>query len=217
MPTAQKTEANSTKQARRIEIIRKSTQIFLDSGFAAASMAELAKACGIQKASFYHHFRNKDELFIACVIEGYKEAADAFAELENDASLSEEERLRQALCMLYDITVDTPAGRFAPLMAEVSRSMPDLSTRFFEDYIAVQRASLKRMVMKGVDAGVFKEPDFDLFYHLVFGPVVTLALSREMFAHMPGLDERFPTQRLRDGHIDALVPTLKHGLRPGQS
>ncbi len=209
MHAAKKNVPTATNRSRRAEIIRISTEVFLDRGFSGSSMAQLAAACGIQKASFYHHFKNKDELFIACVINGYDSAIDALSKIEADETLSDVERIKAALIALYDITVDTPTGRLSPLIAEVSRSMPDLSEKFFTDYIAVQRTSLKRMVMKGVENGSFTEPDFDVLYHLVFGPIVTLSLSLEMFTKMDALQDRFPKEKVRDGHIAALLLFLR--------
>lgn len=196
---------------RRDEIIKIATALFLDQGFSGTSMAQLADACGIQKASFYHHFKNKDELFIACVINGYEGAINSLAALERDADLSDEQRIEHALDVLYDVSINSPTGRLSPLIAEVSRAMPVLAERFFDEYIALQRRTLRQIVMIGVEAGTFREPDFDVFYHLLFGPIVTLSLSREMFATLPDLDTRFPTETVKRGHIAAMLAFLRDG------
>ena len=193
---------------RRIEIIDISTRMFLDHGFAGTSMSQLADACGIRKASFYHHFRSKDELFIQCVIKGYESALVRLAQLEQDDALTHDERVSHALEVLYEVTVNSPAGKMSPLIAEVSRSMPELSERFFNEYILLQRETLMKMVQRGVGAGKFIEPDSDVFYHLVFGPIVTLSLSRAMFTTLPDLDVLFPTEKLKKGHCDAILAYL---------
>ncbi|MEM9910732.1 MAG: TetR/AcrR family transcriptional regulator [Pseudomonadota bacterium] len=194
---------------RRAEILQIATKLFLDKGFSGTSMADLSEAIGIKKASFYHHFRSKDELFISCVITGYAPALDALRALKSAEDLSHEDRLRHAIDVLYDITVNSDAGRLSPVIAEVSRKMPELSQRFYAEYIAVQRQTLEAIVEDGIAVGSFKRPDYDLLYHIVFGPIVTLSLSKEMFAEMPGLEQMFPVARLKEGHKDIVIDALR--------
>lgn len=193
---------------RRLEIIQIATKLFLDKGFSGTSMADLAAACGIKKASFYHHFRSKDDLFISCVITGYAPALDELRALSLAEDLSHVDRLRHAIDVLYDITVNSDVGRLSPLIAEVSRTMPELSERFYGEYIAVQRQTLEAIVEAGIAAGSFKRPDYDVLYHIVFGPIVTLSLSREMFAKMEELEHMFPVSRLKAGHKDVVIDAL---------
>ena len=77
--------------------------------------------------------------------------------------------------------------------------------QFYTDYIALQRETLREIIERGVASGTFKRPDYDVLYHLVFGPIVTLSLSREMFVELDHLDESFPVPRLQNGHIEAIL------------
>ncbi|MEM9128309.1 MAG: TetR/AcrR family transcriptional regulator [Pseudomonadota bacterium] len=205
---ASDTKSKTPSTERQKEIIAIATDLFLQSGFFGTSMTHIAKACAIRKASLYHHFESKDELFIACVITGYEDAIALLTATQENPSLSHEQRISDAIDILYDVTVNSTAGRMSPVIAEVSRSMPALSERFYNEYIAVQRETLKRIVLQGVEDGVFKTPDFEVLYHVVFGPIVTLSLSLDMFASMDNLDERFPVERLKDGHKEFLIASL---------
>lgn len=49
----------------RPDIIEAATRIFSERGYHAASMAEIADAVGIRKASLYHHVRKKEDLLFA--------------------------------------------------------------------------------------------------------------------------------------------------------
>ncbi|WP_424972327.1 TetR/AcrR family transcriptional regulator [Dinoroseobacter sp. S76] len=193
---------------RRGGIIATATEMFVKNGYAGTSMAQLAKACGIQKASFYHHFASKDDLFIACVTEGYADAVNVLIELRADASLSDPEKIERAIRSLYETIVVSPTGRLSPLVAEVSRTMPSVAKGFHRDYIAHQRSALADLVRDGVESGSFKAQDFDIFHHLVFGPIVTLSLSREMFADFDDLDDHFPVQKLCEGHLASIMDLL---------
>ncbi|MEM6729669.1 MAG: TetR/AcrR family transcriptional regulator, partial [Pseudomonadota bacterium] len=208
MSTEEKIQAPADQSGRRTEIIEISTQLFLERGFSGTSMSQLAEACGIRKASFYHHFRSKDELFIACVINGYEGALGRVELLAKAPDLSAEERLSRAFDLLYDVTVHSPAGRLSPIIAEVSRSMPELSKRFYDEYISKQRAGVESIIDIGVGSGVFRKPDPGVLYHLVFGPIVMLSLSHEMFTSMPDLDILLPAEKLKAGHLEATLMYL---------
>ena len=51
----------------RERILRAAYRLFIASGYQSVSMQQIADASGIQKATLYHHFRSKDELFAAIV------------------------------------------------------------------------------------------------------------------------------------------------------
>lgn len=198
-----------SKSARRIDIMQQSVQLFLDHGFAGTSMSAIAKACGITKASLYHHFTGKEELFVSCVTHGYSAALTTLREIAEDPKPSPQEKLTQALNVIYDTTIDSDVGRLSPLIAEVSRSVPSVARAFHEDYITPQQETLWGIVGDGVAKGAFKPMDLRQFSHIVFGPMVTLSLSREMFASFDDLDTHFPVQSLKDGHIQIIQDLLK--------
>lgn len=201
---------NRAAETRREEIIRISTQLFLENGFAATSMSKVAAACTMTKASLYHHFAGKEALFIACVTTGYAPALENLRQLQADSTLDPVERLRRAIMVLYDTTIHSQVGRMSPLIAEVSRAFPSVARSFHGDYIEPQQQIVGRMIEDGVSRGVFRDVDQKAFFHLLFGPIVTLSLSREMFTSFDNLDEHFPVDPLRDAHIDAMIAHLSH-------
>lgn len=193
---------------RRIAIIEETTRLFLENGFAGTSMSMVASACGITKATLYHHFPGKDDLFAACVTYGYSSALEALRAILEDPLLSPRTKMRQMLGALYGSIIDSPVGRMSPLIAEVSRTFPNVARSFHADYIAPQQILMSKLLDQGIAAGEFKDVDRRLFFHVVFGPIVTLSLSREMFATFDDLDEHFPVGDLRKGHIDILMDLL---------
>ena len=198
-----------TTETRREEIMRISTGLFLENGFAATSMSKVAAACKITKASLYHHFTGKDDLFIACVTHGYAPALDDLRALENDRSLDPVIRLGKAISVLYDMTINSEVGRMSPLIAEVSRAFPNVARTFHSEYIGPQQEIVWRMIEDGMTKGAFSSVDQKAFFHMLFGPIVTLSLSREMFTCFDDLEEHFPVKPLMQSHTDALLELLQ--------
>jgi len=52
----------ATFDAQRAAIRDAATRLFADKGYASASIADLARACGISKALMYHYYRDKEDL-----------------------------------------------------------------------------------------------------------------------------------------------------------
>src|SRR5579864_6898633 len=48
--------------ARREELTRTAARLFAERGYHGTSLADLAEALGIQKASLYHHIASKEDL-----------------------------------------------------------------------------------------------------------------------------------------------------------
>jgi AcrR family transcriptional regulator len=53
----------STRRLSKEDILEKTAPLFASEGYAATSMRDLAKACGITPAALYHHFTDKEQLY----------------------------------------------------------------------------------------------------------------------------------------------------------
>jgi TetR/AcrR family transcriptional regulator, cholesterol catabolism regulator len=81
--------------ARREELTRVAARLFAERGYQATSLADLAEALGIQKASLYHHIGSKEDLLWEVASAGaaaFQAALDAVPE-----ELPAPERIRLAL------------------------------------------------------------------------------------------------------------------------
>lgn len=183
--------------------------LFLEKGYAGTSMSALAAACGVRKASLYHHFPSKEALFIACVTDGYDVSTRALRAIRDDPNLTHEERIRRAIDAIYEITIHAPAGRMSPLIAEVSRRIPEVARAFHDGFIEQQHELMNDIIDAGVASGVFVREDRMGMEHMIFGPVVTLSLSREMFASFDTLDELYPVDEIRESHAEFILKLLR--------
>ena len=92
-------EAEETKRT----ILRTAQQLFMEYGYRAVSTRQLADACGLTQPALYHHFADKQDLYVAMVQE---EVAKLRAALERIAGRNEgvEERLRKTIAYLLSNT-----------------------------------------------------------------------------------------------------------------
>lgn len=55
----------TTEESGRDRILHVARELFIDRGFSDVSMQQIAEAAGLRKASIYHHFPSKVDLFVA--------------------------------------------------------------------------------------------------------------------------------------------------------
>ena len=66
-------------------ILASAAPLFEEKGYHGTSMSDLAEACDLTKAALYHHFRDKESLFLALLERGLLCLETELAELESRA------------------------------------------------------------------------------------------------------------------------------------
>ncbi len=69
---------------KRAHILKTAARIFAEMGYARASMAQVAAACGISKANIYHYYGSKDALLFDILDSYLSELRDRLAALPLD-------------------------------------------------------------------------------------------------------------------------------------
>ncbi|TYP00005.1 TetR family transcriptional regulator [Geothermobacter ehrlichii] len=64
------------RQSSRQEILEVAIGLFADAGYAGVSMRDIARFCGLNVGSIYHHFRDKDELYLAAMQQAFSGRAE---------------------------------------------------------------------------------------------------------------------------------------------
>lgn len=63
--------------ARRRELVATAARLFRRYGFERTTAREIARAFGVQSGSIFYHFKNKEALLVAVMLEGMRQFADA--------------------------------------------------------------------------------------------------------------------------------------------
>ena len=59
-----------SREDRRKQIKEVALKLFTDKGYAKTTMDEIVQECGISKGGMYHHFANKEEIFVELLKDG---------------------------------------------------------------------------------------------------------------------------------------------------
>lgn len=109
------------REARKAEIVAAAEAVFRRSGYADASMDEIAKAAQFTKRTVYQYFRSKEDLLCAVALEGNKQllARQQAALLEGGTGL---DRFRRAALAYYEFCQEQP--HLFQLMEDARRLKP---------------------------------------------------------------------------------------------
>jgi TetR/AcrR family transcriptional regulator, cholesterol catabolism regulator len=97
---AAKAEASEQYLARRRELVKAAASVFKDKGLASASLDDVARAAGVDRASLYYYVGSKQELFDEVVLEALVaniEMAERIRDAEGDAQRKLEQLIEELL------------------------------------------------------------------------------------------------------------------------
>jgi AcrR family transcriptional regulator len=135
--------------ARRHEILAAARGCFARHGYEGATVRRLEEATGLSRGAIFHHFRDKDSLFLAVAED------DAAAMVETVARNG----LVQVMRDLLARAESTDTAGWLGSQLEVSRRLrtdPDFAGRWAERSAAIATATRERLVRQR-DAGVLRD------------------------------------------------------------
>jgi AcrR family transcriptional regulator len=135
--------------ARRHEILAAARACFAQFGYEGATVRRLESATGLSRGAIFHHFRDKDSLFLAV-------AQDDAVEMAATVSRN---GLVQVMRDLLGRAADPDAAGWLGTQLEVARRLrtdPEFAKRWSEHAEAIERATRERLERQA-SAGVLRD------------------------------------------------------------
>ena len=172
MPVVKVAKSGLLRSTQEERLLAAATEVFLDKGFSATSMDEIAGAAKASKITFYNHFGNKDELFETVVIRLNERIHKTFAAaLEGQTSV--ERGLLSFAGEMMAVLYSVEAVKLLRVLHSESERFPHLSEVFEEAGPKQGRALLAGFLRKEMKDGKLRKADADLaaehFMHLALG------------------------------------------------
>ena len=166
------------KEARPGELLVAALDLFVEKGFAATRMEEVALRAGVSKGTVFLYFPSKLDLFKAVVrenISGRFQEWDAESERYEGSSA---ELLRHAMLSWWERVGDTQASGISKLMLSEGGNFPEMAEFFQQEVLQRGHAILSRVIARGVASGEFRPVHIDHAVHGVVSTMIFLALSK---------------------------------------
>lgn len=197
------------KDARPGELLAAALDLFVEKGFAATRVEEVAKLAGVSKGTLFLYFSSKEELFKAVVRENISgRFSEWSAELDGYTGTSAD-LLAYCLTIWWERVGSTRVSGIPKLMMSEGSNFPELAAFYQREVVEPGDALIRRILQRGVDSGEFRPMDMRYASYLVLAPMLFLTMA--LHSCGPWAD---PASGLNPQEFIALqVDMLLHGLR----
>ncbi len=191
------------KARRPMQILDAAFEEFLERGYVATRVEDIAARIGVTKGTVYVYFETKEQLFEAMIrhISGPLENLLASAnELEGTAT----ERLRGKIELIYDLIVNHRKLRelMRFVIAEGSR-FPQVVDRHHDVFIDPLERQMQSLIEEGIKNGEFRQAPA-AFSDAIVAPAIAFLFFKLLFDERRTLDKA----TYLEAHIDLVLNGL---------
>jgi AcrR family transcriptional regulator len=161
----------------RSKILISAAKLFSAKGYNAASVDDICADAGISKGAFYHHFKTKQDLFLA-LLDGWLETIDNAIEASKDKTVPETfMQITEAFPYIF-ATANEGLPMFLEFWLQASRDEKiwQASVKPYRRY----HKYFTDLIKRGVDEGSFIEVDPELTSRMIISTAMGLLLQSLM-------------------------------------
>lgn len=195
------------KEARPSELTAAALALFVEKGYAATRLDEVAARAGVSKGTLYLYFDGKEALFKAVVREGLVPLLEEGEELVAHSTASAAELFRTIVQRWWALVGDSPIGGIPKLIFAEARNFPELARFYADEVIERGKRLLAAALRRGIESGEFRPFDPEDMVHIVFAPL----MLRLVWKH--SLDCCGVTTVPIDTYLREYVELMLRGLR----
>lgn len=178
-------------------IVDTATRLFIDQGYAATSLEQIAAAAGSGKQTLYRRFGSKEGLFTE-VINRQGERLLEVARSAGTTHADPLEALKECGRLLFDFVLTPDVVRLQRiLVAEIVR-FPELGDFVFENCMQPFKALVNDLLRAAIEAGQIRSPNLELTHNLLMGLLTGWPMQQALFGRAP-----FQTETERDTYFEA--------------
>lgn len=170
--------------ATRERILREASRLFAVRGYYGGSTRDIATAVGIRQPSLFHHFENKQAIFVELLTYSLDDSAVAAQYLARTAG-SAPARLYRFLFEDFRYLMDSPYDLRSIFNSDV---LEDAEFEPWRDTADKLHVAVSDMIQQGIDSGDFIDVDVSFARQAISGLMLETIRERS-------LGERLPTER----------------------
>lgn len=196
------------KDLRPGEITAAALEMFVEHGYAATRLEDVAARAGVSKGTVYLYFENKEALFKAVVRESIVPAIAQGEGFLREHRGSAADLLRGLLWGWWERIGSTPLGGIPKLMVAEARNFPELGAFYVDEVVNRARALIGEAVQRGIASGEFRRDEAQTLVSLVISPL----MMHSVWRHSLGCCEA--GRRDERAYIAAAIEFAVRGLAP---
>ncbi|OLE61629.1 MAG: TetR family transcriptional regulator [Gemmatimonadetes bacterium] len=194
------------KAARPAEIVTAALEVFVQRGFAAARLEEVARRAGVTKGTLYLYFKSKEALFKAVVRETIVPVIAQGEALAQSFTGTARELVERLVREYWRLVGETELAGIPKLMMAEAATFPQLTRFYYEEVVTRGHRLMAGVIERGIKSGEFRKVDVATAAKLAMSPLMHATVARRAFASC--MPEGFDVAKYLDTHIDLYL----HGI-----
>jgi AcrR family transcriptional regulator len=210
-PDAQPTQAPRwvrRKESRPAELTAAALDVFVERGYAATRLEDVASRAGVSKGTLYLYFANKEELFKAVVRENIVPQIETFRDTVETSPAPPAELLERFFTGWWQGFGSTRLSGIAKLIVSEAGNFPEVARFFYEEVIRPNSELLALLVRRGVERGEFRPVDIDAAVHVWMAPLVMKAIFSHSIDPCCPPEHRIADERFLATHVGLVLASL---------
>jgi AcrR family transcriptional regulator len=164
------------KEARPGELLNAALDLFVEKGFSATRVEEVAARAGVSKGTLFLYFQSKEDLFKAVVRENIANQFPAWHEEFKTFQGSSADMLRYTLVAWWERIGKTRLSGITKLVMSEAQNFPEIANFYQEEVIQPGNALIRGILERGVKRGEFRQLDTEQAIHAVVAPMIFLMM-----------------------------------------
>jgi TetR/AcrR family transcriptional regulator len=196
------------KDARPGELIEAALELFVEKGFAATRVVEVAKRAGVSKGTLFLYFSSKEELFKAVVRENLSGQFTEWNAMFDCFPGTTPEMLKFCMYSWWERIGSTKASGITKLMMSEACNFPELAEFYKAEVIRPGNSLIQRLIQRGIDRGEFRPMDAEKAVYVVMAPLLFLAMWTHSFGAMNNACEQLKPEEFLATQLETLLQGL---------
>jgi AcrR family transcriptional regulator len=191
------------------ELVAAALDLFVEKGFTATRLEDVAARAGVSKGTLYLYFDSKEALFKAVIESAVIPAVAQGEQVVREFQGSSADLLRELVQGWWRLFGGTKLGGIPKLMISEARNFPGVAQYYHEQVIQRGMRLFTGTIKRGIDSGEFRPVDVECAVQSLIGPLMMKALWRHSFVACGcGIGEIDPERFLK-----STVDIFLNGLR----
>jgi len=194
------------KEARPQELLAAALDLFVERGFAATRLDDVAARAGVSKGTLYLYFTNKEELFKAVVRENVVPVLGEAEGIVESYEGSTIDLFRELVIGWWERIGATKLSGITKLMMAESSNFPEVAQFYHDEVIQRGNAMIARMLERGIKSGEFRAIDIEQATRVICAPMIMLMMWKHSFATCR------PEPMSPEAYLDSFIDLFLHGM-----
>ena len=201
-PTPHKRERR--KEARPQELLDAALSLFVEKGFAATRVEEVALRAGVSKGTLFLYFHSKEDLFKAVIQRNLSDHFPVWNQEFDEFKGSTMEMVSYAMQSWWHKIGNTTASGITKLVTSEASNFPDV-VKFYETEVMQPGQTLfKKILQRGIDSGEFKPFNTDTAVYSLVSVIFFLSMWKHSLSACMN-QAQFNPETFLQSHVQALM------------